>query len=332
MNSLERTAAALVCDGKGILAADESVGTISKRFEALGIHSSQEIRRQYRELLLGAPGIEAHVSGAILYDETIRQEASDGRRFPEVLAARGILTGIKVDTGAKPLAGAPGETVTEGLDGLRERIERYRALGAAFAKWRAVLTIGSDKPTEAGIGANAHALGRYAALCQEGGLVPVVEPEILMGGDHDLACCYQVTHRVLARVFAELRANNVDLRAMILKPSMVMPGSSGPPAGVEDIAAATIGCLMDNVPASVPGVAFLSGGQGALLAILHLDAIARSGPHPWKVTFSFGRAIQDDPLGTWRGLEANVEEARAVLLERLEWCSVASVGAYASGT
>jgi fructose-bisphosphate aldolase class I len=324
------TAAALVAPGQGILAIDESVATISSRFAALGITSTQESRGRYRELLLTAPGIEQHVSGVILYDETIRQRAADGRPFPRVLADRGILTGIKVDTGAKPLAGWPGETVTEGLDGLRERVAEYRSLGARFAKWRAVITIGAALPSPACVAANAHALARYASLCQEGGLVPVVEPEVLMAGDHTLNRCRRVTAQVLTEVFAELERFGVDLAGMVLKPSMVLPGSDGPPATVDDVAEATIACLAAAVPPNVPGIAFLSGGQGADLATAHLEAMARRGPHPWALTFSYGRALQDAALAAWQGDETAVVTAQAALLARTRASSAAAMAGCAA--
>jgi len=321
---LHETAAELVSPGKGILAADESVATISARFAALDIASTEESRRRYRELLLSAPGIEQYVSGVILYDETIRQRARDGRPFPEVLAERGILTGIKVDTGAKSLAGWPGETVTEGLDGLRERLTEYRSLGARFAKWRAVFTIGDGLPSDACTVANAHALARYAALCQEGGLVPIVEPEVLLAGDHDLARCGRVTTGVLTAVFGELARFGVDLAGMVLKPSMVVPGTVHE-VPVDEVAEATIACLTGTVPAAVPGIAFLSGGQGAALAIAHLEAMCQRGPHPWALTFSFGRALQDAALGRWAGDSVAVPAAQAALLADARAASAATM-------
>jgi fructose-bisphosphate aldolase class I len=327
-DELIATAAAMVQPGKGILAADESVATIGKRFGALSIESTEETRRLYRELLITAPGIEEHVSGVIMFDETLRQKTREGKPFPDVLAERGILPGIKVDTGAKPQAGTPGETVTEGLDGLRERIEEYYGLGARFAKWRAVIKIGDGLPTAASVTANAHALSRYAMLCQEGGLVPIVEPEVLMEGDHDLATSGRVTRGVLAEVFTQLRTAGVDFRGMVLKPSMVIPGTAGPSATVDEVASATVSCLRDTVPASVPGIAFLSGGQGPLMATEHLNAMARLGPHPWTLTFSYGRALQDDAVKAWAGDAANVDEAQAVLLERVKGNGDAALGRF----
>ncbi len=327
-DSLHANAAAMVAPGKGILAADESSGTISKRFAALGIPSTVELRRQYREMLLTAPGIDNYISGVILYDETIRQATADGTPFPEVLASRGMLPGIKVDTGAKPLVGHPGETITEGLDGLRERISEYYDLGARFAKWRAVITIGAGLPTRYAITANAHALARYAALCQEGGIVPIVEPEVLMEGSHDLARSYEVTHRTLTEVFYALHDADIDLEGIILKPSMVISGSKGPGSTVAEVAEATVKCLRDTVPASVPGCAFLSGGQASQVATEHLDAMVKLGPHPWTLTFSYGRALQDDALRTWGGDANNRAAAQEVLLLRSKCNSEAALGHY----
>ena len=326
--TLKATAQAMVAPGHGILAADESVPTISKRFAALGIESSFETRRQYRELLLSAPGIEENVSGVILHDETIRQETSDGTPFPRLLADRGILPGIKVDTGAKPLALAPGEVVTEGLDGLRERLEEYRELGARFAKWRAVITIGGERPSRNCVVANAHALARYAALCQESGIVPIVEPEVLMDGSHDIHRCDHVTREALTEVFAQLSLASVALGGMVLKPSMVISGSDGPAAAADQVAEATVACLGNTVPSEVPGIAFLSGGQAPATATAHLDAIARLGPHPWAVTFSYGRALQDDTMRTWAGDPANVKAAQSVLLEAVVRNGDAALGRY----
>ncbi|MHB1533324.1 MAG: class I fructose-bisphosphate aldolase [Acidimicrobiales bacterium] len=326
--TLSATAEAMVAPGHGILAADESVPTISKRFGALGIDSTFETRRQYRELLLGAPGIEEHISGVILHDETIRQEGADGRPFPQLLADRGILPGIKVDTGAKPLALAPGEVVTEGLDGLRERLEEYVRLGARFAKWRAVITIDGPRPSRNCVVANAHALARYAALCQESGVVPIVEPEVLMDGAHDIGRCDEVTRETLTEVFSQLDLAGVDLKGMVLKPSMVIAGSKGAPVGIEEVAEATVACLRDRVPAEVPGVAFLSGGQSPETATAHLNAIARLGPLPWAVTFSYGRALQDDTMRAWAGDPANVGAAQSVLHEAVARNGDAALGRY----
>jgi fructose-bisphosphate aldolase class I len=323
---LRRRAVAMVRPGTGILAADESVATISSRFAAFGIESTADSRRRYRELLLDAAGIEDHVSGVILFDETLRQAAADGTLFPEVLARRGILAGIKVDTGAKPLAGAAGETVTEGLDGLRDRLAEYRGLGARFAKWRAVIRVAAGLPTKRCIAANAHALARYASLCQEAGVVPIVEPEVLMDGDHGLARCDEVTRNVLAAVFAQLELFEVDLAGIVLKPSMVVPGREGPRATIDEVAATTVACLRACVPPAVAGVAFLSGGQAPATATAHLDAIVRRGPHPWPLTFSYGRALQDDALRRWAGSDETVAAARAVLVERVRANGAASLG------
>jgi fructose-bisphosphate aldolase class I len=331
-NDLCATAAAMVRPGTGILAADESSGTCSARLRARGIDATVEARRAYREVLLGAPDLADHVSGVILYDETIRQATAAGTSFPDRLGEQDILVGIKVDTGAKALAGAPGETVTEGLDGLRDRITEYRGMGARFAKWRAVLTIGDGLPSRCAVVANAHALARYAALCQEGGLVPIVEPEVLMAGDHGLGRCRDVTGEVLVEVFTQLRVAGVDLGAMVLKPSMVLPGDGAPSEDPSTVAAATVDCLRSTVPAAVAGVAFLSGGQSPAVATEHLASIVGLGPHPWPITFSFGRAIQDDVLATWSGDAANVGDARAVLVERARANGDAAFGRMAVAT
>jgi fructose-bisphosphate aldolase, class I len=327
VRDLRATARAMVAPGKGILAADESTPTISKRFERLGITSTAETRRGYREMLFTAPGLAEHTSGAILYDETFRQTAADGRTFPALLADLGILPGIKVDTGAKPLARHPGETVTEGLDGLRERVEEYAALGARFAKWRAVLAIGDGRPSAACLWANAHALARYAALCQEGGLVPIVEPEVLMDGDHPLERCAAATEATLRAVFAALGEQDVELEAIVLKPNMVVAGKEAPrQAGVEEVAEGTLACLRRTVPAAVPGVAFLSGGQSAELATAHLQAMAAAGPHPWELTFSYGRALQDPALAAWGGADA--EAGQTALAQRARCNGAARDGIY----
>lgn len=324
--TLAETAETMVREGKGILAADESVGTITKRFEALGITSTEESRRQYRQLLLGAPDLADSVSGVILHEETLGQCSDDGSTFPDFLTGRGVLPGIKVDIGTRPLSGAPGETITEGLDRLDKKVEGYRAAGARFAKWRAVFRIADGQPSPWAVRANADALARYAGLCQEGGLVPIVEPEVLMDGDHGLDACATATRRVLAEVCGHLVMANVDLRSMVLKPSMVIPGVDGPPASVSEVAAATVRCLLDTVPAAIPGVAFLSGGQPGPVATAHLDAIARLGPHPWAVTFSYGRALQNDPMRIWDGDEGNVADAAAALLNRARANATAARG------
>ncbi|MDQ2727221.1 MAG: fructose-bisphosphate aldolase class I [Actinomycetota bacterium] len=324
--ALAETAEAMVHMGKGILAIDESVPTITKRFEALGITSTEESRRQYRQLLMGAENLAGSVSGAILHEETLGQSSDDGSTFPEFLAAQGILPGIKVDIGTRSLAGAPGEKITEGLDGLDKRVAAFRAAGARFAKWRAVFTIRDGQPSPWAMRSNADALARYAGVCQEGGLVPIVEPEVLMDGDHDLDTCFAATRRVLAEVCAHLVMANVDLRSMVLKPSMVIPGAGGPPASVSEVAGATVRCLLDTVPAAIPGVAFLSGGQAGEVATAHLDAIARLGPHPWCVTFSYGRALQNDPMRVWAGDQGNVAAAGDALLSRAKANSAAAQG------
>jgi fructose-bisphosphate aldolase class I len=307
----------LVQAGKGILALDETPGTIGKRFEALGIPSTTRTRCWYRELLVTAPELQEVISGVILQDETFRQTTSSGLLFPQALIQRGMSPGIKVDTGAKPLANAPGEKVTEGLDGLRERIAEYVALGARFAKWRAVITIGDGTPTRACIAANAHALARYAALCQEGGLVPIVEPEVLMDGDHSIETCFAVTVRTWRAVFDELAEQGVALDAMVLKPSMILPGKQhSAQATVDEVGRRTVEGLRQSVPAAVPGIAFLSGGQSPELATRHLHAINAIGSQPWQLTFSYGRALQDPALSAWKGEAGNVGEAQAALLDR----------------
>jgi fructose-bisphosphate aldolase class I len=300
---------------------------MTKRLEALGIASTAETRGRYRELLLLAPGAEDNISGVILYDETFRQTAADGTPFPRALLDRGILPGIKVDTGAKPLAGAAGETVTEGLDGLRERLAEYREIGARFAKWRAVIAVDDRRPTATCVTANAHALARYAGLCQQAGIVPIVEPEVLMDGDHALERCAAVTEHVLRAVFTALADQGVLLEGIVLKPNMVVAGVSHPePASVSAVADATLGCLRRVVPPAVPGIAFLSGGQGPDLATAHLQAMAERGPHPWQLTFSYGRALQDDALTTWAGQESHFSDGRDALLRRVRANAAAREG------
>ena len=322
--TLVATAQALVAPGKGILAADESTGTITKRFQAVGIDSTADTRRAYRELLLTAPGVSEFISGVILYDETIRQTASDGTPFPDMIKERGIIPGIKVDTGAKVLAKAPDEKVTEGLDGLRERITEYVEMGARFAKWRAVITIGEGIPSDYCIHTNAHALARYAALCQEGGLAPIVEPEALIDGDHTIERCYEETKAALEAVFTELATQRVALEGMILKPNMVVPGAQcATQVSVDAVARATVSCLLEAVPAKIPGIAFLSGGQGPELATAHLNAMNAGGAGPWPLTFSFGRALQDPALRAWEGKWSNLEVAQRALTHRLR-CAAAT--------
>jgi fructose-bisphosphate aldolase class I len=329
-HDVESIASALVTDGKGILAADESVSTLTKRFETLGIPSTEQSRRTYREMLFTAPDAAMYVSGVIMYDETIRQKSSNGTPLPQVLTNQGIMPGIKVDIGAKPLAGSPGEQVTEGLDGLRDRLAEYRAMGARFAKWRAVIHISDRLPSPACVSVNAHALGRYAALCQEGGLVPIVEPEVLMDGPHSLQRCEEVTGAVLHAVFDTLAEQRVSLEAMLLKPNMVIAGKECPrQAAVAEVATATLRCLRRHVPAAVPGIVFLSGGQNDRLATAHLDAINRlPGPRPWKVSFSYGRALQDPALEAWHGRDENLKAGQQALSQRLRCNGAASLGIY----
>jgi fructose-bisphosphate aldolase class I len=327
---LAETARALVTDGKGILAADESGGTIKKRFDAIGVESTEETRRAYRDLLFSAAGAEDWISGVILYDETIRQSSADGTPFPKLLEQKGIIPGIKVDKGAKPLALASGETITEGLDGLRERFEEYRALGARFAKWRGVYSIGDGRPSEYAVWTNAHALARYAALAQEAGLVPIVEPEVLMDGTHSIDEAYHVTARVQHAVFTELRDQRVELEGMLLKPNMVLAGyDASRQSGVEDVARATIRCLRHHVPAAVPGIVFLSGGQSDELATEHLDAMNKLGPHPWPLSFSYGRALQAAAQHAWAGSPEQVGAAQQAFLKRARLNSLATLGEYA---
>ena len=329
-HELERIAGQIVADGKGILAADESTGTIKKRFDSIGVESTEETRRAYRELLFTTEGAEEFIGGVILFDETIRQKASDGTPFPKLLESKGIVPGIKVDTGAKPLALAEGETITEGLDGLRERLAEYRELGARFAKWRAVITIEKDIPSEYCIWTNAHALARYAALCQESGLVPIVEPEVLMDGDHTIDRSFHVTSHTLHAVFTELRDQRVHPEGILLKPNMVLPGYESPEqVSDEEIARQTVQCFRRHVPAAVPGIVFLSGGQSEEEATRRLNAINAVGPHPWKVSFSYGRALQAAALKAWGGHEENVEAAQRAYYHRAKMNSAAQTGTYA---
>jgi fructose-bisphosphate aldolase, class I len=328
--TLAETARALVADGKGILAADESTGTIKKRFDAIGVESTEENRRAYRDLLFSAKGAEEWISGVILFDETIRQSSADGTPFPKLLESKGIIPGIKVDEGAKPLANAPGETITEGLDGLRERFDEYRQLGARFAKWRAVYSIGDGRPSEYAVWTNAHALARYAALAQEAGLVPIVEPEVLMDGTHSIGESYHVTARVQQAVFTELRDQRVEYEGMLLKPNMVLPGYDAPDqASPEEVAEATIRCLRHHVPPAVPGIVFLSGGQSDELATEHLDAINRLGDQPWQLSFSYGRALQAAAQHAWTGSPDNVPAAQQAYLKRARLNGLARSGRYA---
>jgi fructose-bisphosphate aldolase class I len=330
--SLEEIARALVAPGKGILAADESDGTIKKRFDSIGVESTEEKRRAYRELLFTTPGTEEFIGGVILFDETIRQSASDGTPFPELLSSRGIIPGIKVDKGAKDLAGAPGETVTEGLDGLRERLAEYHELGARFTKWRAVLSIdeGAGLPSDYCIWTNAHALARFAALSQEAGLVPIVEPEVLMDGGHSIETSYRVTDRTLDAVFTELFDQRVKREGSLLKTNMVVSGYDSPEqADVDAVAEKTIKCLKNTCPAAVPGVVFLSGGMSDEDATARLNAMNQRGPHPWELSFSYGRALQAPALKAWGGDPGKVEEAQKALYRRAKFNGAARSGSYA---
>jgi fructose-bisphosphate aldolase class I len=356
--SLIATANALVADDKGLLAMDESNPTCHKRFAKLNIPQTLEARRAYRELIVTAPGLGESISGAILFDETIRQQKKDGTPFLKILVDSGIIPGIKVDAGAKDLAAHPGEKITEGLDGLRDRLIEYFQMGARFAKWRVVITIGDGLPSRSGLEANAHALARYATLCQEAGLVPIVEPEVLMDGDHSLERCLKVTEEVLRNVFIQLNCQRVLLEGMILKPNMVLPGLNCPPheevkevgvgeqqyqvrlknrqpdeaSDVDEVADATVKCLLRTVPAAVPGIAFLSGGQSAELASARLNAmnVRFKSRLPWALSFSFARAIQQPALEIWRGQETNVKAAQQALLHRARCNRVARRGEYTS--
>jgi fructose-bisphosphate aldolase class I len=329
IDQLPEIARAMVAPGKGIIAIDESTSTIKKRFDAVGIECTEEHRRAYREMLLTAPTLSDHISGAILYDETIRQSTRTGVPFTQVMLDNGILPGIKVDKGAMPLAGFPGELVTEGLDGLRARLEEYARLGARFAKWRAVITIGEDMPSSTCIDANAHALARYAALCQEAGIVPMVEPEVLMDGDHDIEVCYDVTEATLRSLFAALYEQNVMLEGTILKASMVVSGKGCPEqANVAEVAAETIRCLKAAVPAILPGIVFLSGGQSSPVATANLNAINASGPHPWPLSFSYGRALQDEAIKAWKGDPKLVAAGQKAFHARAKLNSAARFGKY----
>ena len=329
--SLPDTANALVVDGKGILAADESSPTIKKRFDSIGIESTEANRRDYRAMLFSTPDAGRYISGVILYDETIRQSAADGTRLVELIESGGMIPGIKVDKGAKPLAGFPGETVTEGLDGLRDRCAEYADLGARFTKWRAVYTIGVGGPSAACLTANAHALARFASISQEAGLVPIVEPEVLMDGDHTIDDCELISEEVLRTVFAELAVQEIELEGMLLKPNMVLSGKDCPEqAGVEEVARRTVRTLKRTVPAAVPGIVFLSGGQSDEVATVHLNAMNKLGENlPWQLSFSYGRALQAAPLKAWAGSVENLAAAQAAFLERAKANGAATLGAYA---
>jgi len=329
-NELHETAKALVAEGKGILAADESDSTIKKRFDSIGVESTEENRRAYRDLLFTTEGVEEYISGVILFDETIRQASAGGTPFPKLLSSKGIIPGIKVDKGAKALALAEDETVTEGLDGLRGRLEEYRDLGARFTKWRAVITIGTSIPSEYCIWTNAHALARYAALSQEAGLVPIVEPEVLMDGDHSIERSFEVTSRTLHAVFTELRDQRVQPEGMLLKPNMVLSGySASTQADHEEVAHETMRCFYRHVPAAVPGIVFLSGGQSDEDATANLNAMNAIGPHPWQLSFSYGRALQAPALKAWGGKPENVEAAQRSYYHRAKMNGAARTGMYA---
>jgi fructose-bisphosphate aldolase class I len=329
-NDLARTAGALVADGKGILAADETPGTLTTRFAALGLESTPDARCKYRAMFFTTPGIAAFISGVILQDETIRQRDSKGMPLSEVLSRQGIIPGIKVDNGTKPLAGAHGELVTEGLDGLRNRLKEYHGIGARFAKWRAVIGVSDTLPSASCVQANAHALARYAALCQEQGLVPIVEPEVLMDGSHGIERCEYVTGTVLQAVFDELFAQHVSLEGMLLKPNMVIAGkASAKQATVDEVARATMRCLRRHVPAAVPGIVFLSGGQNHLAATEHLNAINRiEGIRPWALTFSYGRALQDEALRAWQGNDERLPAGQQAFYHRAKCDAAAALGRY----
>ena len=326
--SLEDIAQKMVADGKGILAADESTGTIKKRFDTIALESTEDSRRDYREMLFRSDeAMQSAISGVILYDETIRQKAADGTTLVRLIEQAGSIPGIKVDTGAKDMAGHPNEKVTEGLDGLRERLEEYFKLGARFAKWRAVINIGDCIPSRACISANTHALARYAALCQENGIVPIVEPEVIMDGSHTAETCYEVTSSVLSALYTQLEEQNVYLEGSILKPNMIVSGTECPTqASVQQVAEMTLDCFNKCVPQAVPGIIFLSGGQADELATAHLDAINKMGPLSWKISFSYGRALQAAPLKTWSGKPENISAAQAAFTHRASMNKLAALG------
>jgi fructose-bisphosphate aldolase class I len=331
---LESTARALVAGGKGILAADETPGTLTRRLEALKIVSTPDSRRDYREMFFTTPGIAEFIGGVIMQDETIRQKSSTGIALADLLAQQGIIPGIKVDNGAKPLAGSPGENITEGLDGLRERLKEYRDMGARFAKWRAVIAVSDALPSATCVNVNAHALARYAVLCQEQAIVPIVEPEVLMDGSHGIERCEEVTANVLHAVFNALFEQKVYLEGMLLKPNMVISGiKCERQASVEEVAVATVRCLSRHVPAAVPGIVFLSGGQNHLVATAHLSAInQREEPRPWTLSFSYGRALQDEALRAWRGQSENLKAGQRAFYHRAKCDSAAALGKYTEST
>lgn len=328
IDQLESIAQSMVAPGKGIIAIDESLGTITRRFEAVGVESTEENRRAYREMLLTTPKLGDHISGAILFDETLRQSTRDGVPFTKVMRDAGVLPGIKVDMGTHQLAGFPGELITAGLDGLRERLAEYAKLGAAFAKWRAVITITEDTPSGACIEANNHALARYAALCQEAGIVPIVEPEVLLDGDHDIETCYEVTEATLRSLFSSLYEFNVSLEGTILKPSMVLAGKDcDEQSDIDEVAEATVRCFRNSVPAALAGIVFLSGGQTDEQATAHLNAMNRMGPHPWPISFSYGRAMQQAALQLWaKDPKANHSAAQDTVYDRARANGLAALG------
>lgn len=331
LKQLNSVARAMVANGKGILAADESSPTIKKRFDTIDTESTEENRRRYREMLFTTPGVAEFIGGVILYDETIRQSTSDGVPFPKYLNDLGMLAGIKVDTGAKNLAGFPGEKITEGLDGLRERMAEYYKMGAKFAKWRAVINIGDGIPSDFCLHANAHALARYAALCQEANIVPIVEPEVIMDGAHSIERCEEVTGAALTQVFEQLAAHKVALEGIVLKPNMVISGTEAANrAGPQEVAEATLRCLKAHVPAEVPGIAFLSGGQSAEEATEHLSLMNAMGDLPWELSFSYGRALQAPALDAWRGKESQFKDGQQALYKRAKLNSLAHQGKYES--
>ncbi len=329
LNTLEEVAAAIVAPGKGILAADESTGTIEKRLSSINVESTEENRRAYRDLLFTTEGVQEHVSGVILFDETLRQKSADGTPFPDLLTSKSIIPGIKVDKGAKDLAGAPGEKVTEGLDGLRERLKEYRSLGARFAKWRAVLSISDALPSHYCIDANAHALARYAALCVEQDLVPIVEPEVLMDGTHTIDECADVTTRTLTKVFEALALHRVSIPQILLKPNMVISGADCPQqADAEEVASRTVSCFNKTLPSDLPGVVFLSGGQSEVEATRNLNAMNLKSDLSWPLSFSYGRALQASVLKAWQGKADNVAAAQQAFLTRARLNGAAALGKY----
>ncbi len=329
LEELNSVALAMTGNGKGILAADESTPTIKKRFDMIDTESTEDSRRRYREMIITAEGAADYIGGGIMYDETLRQATSDGIPFAKYMSDLGMVPGIKVDTGAKPLAGFPGETVTEGLDGLRDRLAEYHGLGARFAKWRAVINIGENIPSDFCLHANAHALARYAALCQEAGIVPIVEPEVLMDGAHSIERCEEVTNAALEALFGQLAAHKVALEGIVLKPNMVISGSDAQDrAGPAEVAAATLRTLKAHVPDEVPGIAFLSGGQSAEEATEHLGLMNQMGPLPWELSFSYGRALQAPALAAWHGKEENYGAGQAALFKRAKLNSLAHLGKY----